>query len=298
MRWLIIILTLLFTFQPLHAQTATLIVDDVVRTYHLHVPRRLDSPAPLLIVLHGGGGHGRQMQRFTGFDRIANREGFIVVYPDGIDNAWNDGRIFDHERTADDVTFIAALIDHLIATQPIDPNQVYATGISNGGFMSFRLACELADRIAGVAPVTATLAEDIAPDCQPEQPLKVLVINGTLDPLVPYAGGTVRLADDGTPRGEIRSTTATLRFWADHNECASEAVTTDLPNKVLRDQTRAQLTTYTRCREPVQLLTIINGGHTWPGGSQYLPALLIGRTSRDIDASEFIWTFFAAPIVD
>jgi polyhydroxybutyrate depolymerase len=160
--------------------------------------------------------------------------------------------------------------------------------------MSFRLACELSDHIAGIAPVTATLSEDLAPTCQPEAPVKLLLINGTTDPLVPYDGGMVTLPPDDIPRGQVRSTTNTMQFWADHNQCDPEPVMMELPNTNKRDDTRPQQTTYTNCLKPVQLITIVNGGHTWPGGVQYMPIFVVGRTSRDIDASQVIWDFFAA----
>ena len=293
MRRLIILFILLLIVPPLHAQVENLAVGDEQRTFYLHIPRNLNTPAALLIVLHGGGGNARQMQRFTDFDRIADREGFIVAYPEGIDKAWNDGRQFDGASTATDVEFIAVLIDHLITTQGVDPNRVYATGISNGGFMSFRLACELSDRIAGVAPVTATLSEDLISFCQPAHPIKLLLINGTADPLVTYDGGSVTLPND-VSRGHVQSTADTMRFWAEHNQCDGGPIITDLPNRNRLDRTQANSTQYTNCQQPVQLISIVNGGHTWPGGSQYLPIFLIGRTNRDIDASEVIWDFFAS----
>ncbi len=291
MRFAIVLLAALFVLVhvfPLRAQAQQIEVNGVLREYRLHVPRRLSSPAPLLIVLHGGGGNARQIERFTGFSRLADREGFMVVYPQGINRQWNDGRSFEDSGTADDVGFIAALIDHLVAAQSVDPARVYATGISNGGFMSYRLGCQLSDRIAGIAPVAATLSEDLAADCAPLRPLPVMMVNGTADPLVPYDGGVVSLPG-GRSRGQIRSAEVTAAFWAAHNGCDSTPLQAPLP-----DGSTVEISQYDGCDAPVVLYTIRNGGHTWPGAAQYLPVRLIGGTNRDMNATEAIWSFFKA----
>jgi polyhydroxybutyrate depolymerase len=285
-------LILLSVIQIVSAQTLT--VDGLERSYILHVPRGLnpDQPIPLLIAMHGGGGNARQMQRYTGFNRVANREGFVVVYPQGIEDRWNDGRVFEESPQTDDVEFIEVLIDHLIKTRNIDPQRVYATGISNGGFMSYRLGCELSDRIAGIAPVTANLSIDLAMFCEPAHSLKVLIINGTDDPLVPYEGGEVRVPLVGNPRGEIHSTDESVRFWAAHNSCTADPLVDSQPDVNLRDESTVEIITYTDCDAPVQLLSVIGGGHTWPGAAQYLP--VVGGVNRDIHASDVIWEFFRA----
>jgi polyhydroxybutyrate depolymerase len=288
-----IVLLYLTAARPLYAQSEGIEIDGVPRHYRLHVPQGLDAPAPLLIVLHGGGGSMRQMERFTGFTPIAEREGFIVVYPQGLEYRWNDGRDFEGSTESEDVAFIDGLIEHLLASQPIDPDRIYATGISNGGFMSFRLACQLSERIAGIAAVTASLSEDIAPDCAPQRPLKFLLINGTADPLLPYEGGTVTLPPDNAPRGEVRSAVDSVAFWAAHNHCAPEPLFAALPDSNQHDDSQVEIRTYAACEAATVLYTVVNGGHTWPGGEQYLPVAVIGGTNRDFDASETIWAFFA-----
>ena len=148
-KWIIAALLMLMPSNQLFPETHTLTVDGVERTYYVYAPRTVDSaqPVPLLIVLHGGGGNGRQIMRFTGFNQVARDNGFIAVYPEGIDHHWNDGRVFRKAPTdTDDVAFISALIDQMAADYSIDSTRIYATGISNGGFMSYRLACDLSDR--------------------------------------------------------------------------------------------------------------------------------------------------------
>ena len=146
------------------------------RTYALHLPRAVatGTALPLVLVFHGGGGEGKQMPALTGMNAIADREGFVAAYPDGIDRNWNDGRysqaITTQRFNLDDVGFVAALIDELAATLPIDRSRVFATGISNGGMFSQRLGCELADKVAAIAPVAGSLPELLAPNCAPIPP--------------------------------------------------------------------------------------------------------------------------------
>jgi polyhydroxybutyrate depolymerase len=262
------------------AGSSTLHVGSVTRHYEEFVPT--DTPGmPLVIALHGRGSTGRQMERFTHLDDIAAREQFVVVYPDGIDHRWNDGR---DNTGVDDVAFIAQLIDEMAARHAIDRSRVYVTGISNGGMMSYRLACDLSDRIAAIAPVAGDLPT--AP-CTPSHPVSVLAINGTSDPLVPYEGGMVG------HRGTVLSSPASAQFFATRDGCRA-ADTADEPDVDRDDGVRSHDRRY-RCppRLAVELVTLDGGGHTWPGGPQYLPKVLIGPTSRDFDASERIWAFFA-----
>jgi polyhydroxybutyrate depolymerase len=278
----------------------TLSHDGLEREYLLYSPpsRPADSDAiPLLLVLHGGGGTHRGMVRLTKsrFHQLADRDGFLVVYPQGIGKGWNEGRddpISEaHRRDIDDVGFFRALIEDLVSKHSIDSNRVFVTGISNGGLMSFRLACSLPDKIRGIAPVTASIPSAILPLCQSESTVSLAVFNGTKDPLVPYYGGQIRLFR--RQRGEVLSTDETIQVWLNKNRCTLEPEVTALPN-LTKDGTRITKTEYTQCsgESKVVLFRIDGGGHTWPGGRQYLPALLVGRTSRDINACDEIWTFF------
>ena len=167
------------------------------RTYRLYAPPALprDVPAALVFVFHGGDGNGASAERLTGFDDLADREKFVVAYPDGWGKHWNDGRNVDafdsvHDGV-DDAAFVASLIDAISAAYRIDPHRIYATGISNGAIFSNFLAARLADRIAAIAPVAGGLAEPMRASFRPARPVSVLIMNGTEDPLVPYAGGAV-----------------------------------------------------------------------------------------------------------
>ncbi|BBY90062.1 hypothetical protein MTOK_58440 [Mycolicibacterium tokaiense] len=157
------------------------------RTYVLHVP-----PGPvngLVINLHAGGHTGASQQALTHFDGIADAHGFVVAYPDGIDFSWADGRgaSVPDRQGVDDVGFISALVNQLVTQFNIDPNRVYATGLSAGAFMANRLACERADIFAAIAPVDGTLGTNYA--CAPSEPVAVMATHGTADPVVPFNGG-------------------------------------------------------------------------------------------------------------
>jgi polyhydroxybutyrate depolymerase len=269
--------------------------DGLERAFRVYLPSGHDDPLPILLVLHGGGGSAGNMEWLTqnAFERIADRDGVLVVYPEGIGNSWNDGRqdlrAEAAQRGIDDVGFLRALPAELAENYRVDLWLVYATGISNGGFMSFRLACDAADVFAAVAPVTANLSADVAPQCMPQRPISVAIVNGTEDPLVPWGGGEVRVLRQR--RGEVLSTMATLERWRELDDCGT-VETGPVIDSVADDETTLRRHR-ARCARSTEILLfeIVGGGHTWPGGVQYLPELIVGRTSRELEASEAIWEF-------
>jgi polyhydroxybutyrate depolymerase len=214
--------------------------------------------------------------QFTDFNTYADQYDFIVVYPDGVSNSWNVG--FSGGSTANDVGFLSALIDTLQVQYGIDLNRVYSTGFSNGGFMSYRLACELTDRIAAIASVSGTMTDAAWGSCQPSRNMPVMHIHGTSDFVVMYNGGFGNTSVD-----EV------LGLWRGFSNCPDTAVVTDLPDLVQEGST---VTTYTwaPCDDSVEvtLYKVINGGHTWPGS---VGTTGIGITNRDIIASDEIWKF-------
>ncbi len=272
----------------------TLEVDGITRSYHLHVPPALGpAPAPLVLVFHGGGGTGPGTERLTRFTALADREGFLVAFPEGIEKNWNDGREFTSSRAhrdhVDDVAFVTALVDAIGRAHAVDPRRVYATGISNGGIFSHYLAAHLSARIAAIAPVVGGIADPPEAWLRPEQPVSVLMLQGTRDPLVPYHGGAVAFG-----RGKIIDTEEAARRWAALNG-GREPVREPLPADG-KDRCGGLRTIYPGGRDgsEVTLVRLDGGGHTWPGGAQYLPQLLIGRVCRDFDATVLIWDFFKA----
>jgi polyhydroxybutyrate depolymerase len=281
------------------------------RTCLVHVPAPLRSstarkPA-LVLVFHGGGGNARQIMGTSGFNTISTREGFIAAYPDAIDKHWNDGRASekfrDHDSKINDVAFIAALIDRLSQDHAIDRRRIYATGISNGGIFSQRLAIELGDRLAGVSSLTAQIATELR-RAKPKGKVSVQFINGTKDPFVPYPGGPVtpnffpRLArfQKKENRGTVISTDDAVRYWLSHNSITGKPTIEKLSDRNRKDNCTAETQRWSGSGVSVELLKVMGGGHTWPGGKsrQYLPVRVIGETCRDFEASERIWEFFKA----
>ena len=265
------------------------------RTYRLYVPPTVprNAPSPLVFVFHGGGGQGPSMERLTSFDDLAEREKFVVAYPNAIGAHWNDGRevdAFDSQREAvDDVAFVSTLIDAISAVHRIDAGRVYATGISNGAIFSNYLGARLADRVAAIAPVAGGLAEPLRPVFHPSRPVSVLIVNGTEDPLVPYSGGAV-----SRTHGRVLGAEETARLWAEADGCGRDAAK-DAPTAVAEGcSTVRRRWTGGRDRTEVVLDTIEGGGHTWPGGPQYLPRILVGRACPQPDATKEIWEFFRA----
>ena len=265
----------------------------------VHVPRNAAARScPLLIVLHGGGGTPEGMVKLTKnrFNELADSSDFFVAYPGGLGRSWNDFRDdakgYAHSEKIDDVGLISALIDRLAVEYSIDKDRVFATGISNGGFMSFRLGCELSGKIRGIAAVAATNPPDQAPRCAPARPISVMIINGTDDPIVPYNGGEVRLL--GSSRGAVTSTDDTARFWARFDKCPDNPTVEKLPDSDPGDNTRVKKISYGPCGggTRVVLYRVEGGGHTWPGGLHYLFTRMIGYTSRDLNACDRIADFF------
>ncbi len=231
---------------------------------------------------------------------MSDKEGFIVVYPDGIEKHWNDGRSGGetgyrvHKENIDDVGFISTLIDYLIKELNIDPKRVYVTGMSNGAIMSYRLACELTEKIAAIAPVTGNMPQNIYPSCSPLRPISVLAINNVNDPLMPWAGKDITGPFGLKKLGKVLSASDTIRFWVTHNNCTSSPVIIEEPDRDPKDGTRVRKKVYGNGKDGTEVIlyAIEGGGHTWPGGWQYLPERIVGKTTRDIDANEVIWDFF------
>jgi polyhydroxybutyrate depolymerase len=185
------------------------------RTYLVHAPSAANPahvPRPLLILLHGRYGNGVVTEEHSRLSALADREGFVVVYPDGIDRSWHDRREQGPaaEAHVDDVAFISSLIDTMVREESVDPKRVYVAGISNGAMMTFRLACELSEKIAAVGAVIGALPENGAQDCKPSHPMPLVMFSGTEDPLVPYAGGEVK-----GHRGRVLSADATRARFAE-----------------------------------------------------------------------------------
>ena len=269
------------------------------RHYWVYNPRPDDANQPVIVLLHGGGGQGRNFRLLTKgeFEKLARTYGAILVYPDGIDRNWNDGRQDIHAHAfqykIDDSGFLATLINRIVDEQHGDPSRVFVAGISNGAMMANRFACDHADMIAGIAVVAGAMPKDIAPRCHPDRPIGVIQFSGTDDPLVPYGGGEVHFGRQS--RGEVLSPEKSIKLWArlDGYPDGYQPTRTDLPDTDPGDCTHVMLDRYVlKKHPPVDFYMIGGGGHTWPGGDHYMPTRIIGATSNDINATDLIWQFF------
>ncbi|HEU5344892.1 MAG TPA: PHB depolymerase family esterase [Ktedonobacterales bacterium] len=271
---------------------ASLLSGGLTRTYHVHLPPAISAgrPLPLLLSLHGRLGTGANQAKLTDFDAVADANGFIVVYLDGYERSWADGRGTTPADKAgvDDVAFLSAALDQVIAREPVDATRVYVAGMSNGGFMTERLGCDLARRFAAIAVVAADFDQPLAQRCAPTHPLPVMLIHGSADPLVPEAGGPI----DGEPTLSMAETVAR---WVSLAGCSPTPAVAALPT-IVADGTSVQRSIYSGCKGGAQVIyyVVIGAGHIWPDGPQYLPRSIIGKTSHNLDASQVIWQFFAA----
>jgi polyhydroxybutyrate depolymerase len=266
-----------------------LMVGGVARSYLLYIPSgsQAGRPLPLVLVFHGGGSRARAMTTHTGFTTVAEREGFAVVYPEGLQGRWNDGR--GYGASHDDVAFVRALLDTLARRVTLDSGRLYATGISNGGMFAYRLVCDLPDVLAAIAPVAAAVPAALAERCAGAAPVSVAAFQGTADPLLPYAGG----GRGASGRGEVLSALRSVELWARVDGCAA-GPELEAARDSVQDGTRVRPRRWTGCgagREVV-LYTIEGGGHTWPNGPPVGPR--VGRVTRELDATEVIWAFFVA----
>jgi polyhydroxybutyrate depolymerase len=288
-----------------HDSFQTLVAGGYVRTLTVFIPDRLAEvrrPLPAVFVLHGGLGSGANVRRQMRMDAVAEREGFIVVYPDGLERGWNDGRN-DRARqrgragAADDVAFLTLAAQRLIRQGLADPARIYLTGVSNGGMMSLRMACDAPPLFAGIAPIIASLPADIAGRCRPRRATPLLIINGTADPLVPYNGGEVGFRGE---RGAVLPTEETIAFWRRVNGCSSRAMRSQSPGRSAGSRTRAEVSLYRECSSgaPVALVRIEGGGHRIPGREerpQPWADRLLGPQNTDFETAEVVWQFFLRP---
>jgi polyhydroxybutyrate depolymerase len=267
LKKVLVFIVLLTAVKFLSAQEYSFMYDGLERTYRLYVPSTIAhrSAVPLVVNMHGAGSNAFEQEYYSEFDQVADTAGFIVVYPNGLNGLWN----VYQGGSPNDVGFISALIDTLSANYNVDQHRIYATGMSMGGFMSYKLACHLSDKIAAIASVAGLLSD---PQCAPSRAFPVCQFHGTADSTVLY---------DFVP--------ITINFWTGLNECTDSTVV-NLPDIDTTDQSTVTLTTYKPCNENTEVLlyTINGGGHSWPGASY-----IIDVTNQDIHANVEIWKFFS-----
>ena len=283
---LVLLLFVVFTFSSFAQQTinASITHDGIQRNYILYIPEIYDgnTAVPLILNFHGFGSNAAQQMFYGDFRDIADTEGFLLVHPEGTtfigNQFWNVG-FPGISSTIDDVGFTEALIDELATLYTIDLDRVYATGMSNGGFMSFLLACQLSEKIAAVASVTGSMTQDTFDDCNAQRPTPVLQIHGTEDDVVLYNGNTLSI-----PIADV------ISYWVDYNNCETTPTTTTFPDIDPSDGSTIEHSVYEDGDNGIttEHMKVIGGGHTWPGS-----VINTGGTNQDIDASMEIWLFFS-----
>ena len=260
--------------------TDSFLVDGRYRSYRLYVPAGdTFSARPLIINMHGLGSNAFQQQFYSGLMPIADTAGFLLVMPQGNKARrayWSVG--FEGMTVVDDVRFLSALIDTISARYPVDAGRVYATGMSNGGYMAYMLALKLSHRIAAVASVTGSIVPGEVPRRGPAMAVPVLQIHGTADASVPYGG-----SDYGLPIDSL------MQFWVRRNGCKPEPEMRALPDTNSTDGSTVEHYVWSGGKDGVrvELFKVKGGGHTWPGAP-----ISIGVTNRDFSAAQEIWRFF------
>jgi polyhydroxybutyrate depolymerase len=279
-------------------------VDGMKRTYIQVVPdicKAANARCAVVFGFHGGGlpgVSGAQFDKQTGLGNAALERGFIAIMPDGRSMNWNDGRPEVREK-ADDVGFVRTIIQSVAAEKlSYDPARVFATGMSNGGHMSFRLACEMSDVFSAVAPVVASLGKVLSEQCKPKKAISILNIVGDADPLTPYNGGQIGLKNK-VSRGEGLSSDASMAFWAKANGCKS-APTTMRFDKDKTDKTSILVDHYAGCAngKVMERYVVVGGGHLWPGEfPKGIVAMISGTPTKEFKATDVILDFFSIPKV-
>lgn len=259
----------------------TLQHDGLSRTYRIYVPNTYTGQenVPLLFNLHGYTSNAQEQEFYGNFRPIADTANFILIHPEGTLDATNTMHWNSFGASnVDDVGFISTLIDTLAANYSIDLNRVFSVGMSNGGYMSYELACALGEKITAVGSVTGSMPINRPATCNPIKPTPIIQIHGTQDLTVPYNGNANSV-----------SMSTLIDYWVEENNCNTAAIFTAIPNTNTTDQSTVEHYLYTDGdnASQVSFFKVINGGHTWPGS-----AFSIGVTNQDINASVEIWKFF------
>jgi polyhydroxybutyrate depolymerase len=262
---------------------ASLTHDGLERTYRLYIPAVYNAatPVPLVLNLHGYGSNNLQQEFYGDFRAIADTANFIIVHPNGTEDPvgsqfWSSFGV----SSIDDVGFLSALIDKIQSEYSIDNNCIYSTGMSNGGFMSYELACQLSYRIAAIASVTGSMVQSRFDNCNATHPTPVMQIHGTADPTVPYLG---------LPAQTFMPIETLVNEWVAFNNCDPNPVVTQVPNTNLTDSCTAELQVFENGDDgtSVEFYKVDGGLHTWPGS-----IFQVVGTNQDFSASQVIWRFF------
>jgi len=291
-----------FTSEILKDKKESVLHDERVRTYLVHLPKNYNAQQayPLVIAMHGGGGTAKSFNRSTRnrFNELADEENFILVYPQGVKRSWNDNNKRDtlgkaRKLNIDDVGFIKKMIAKLEIDYAVNSDAIFACGISNGALMSLTLAVELPEKIKAIGMVASNFSEVQVAEMQDSAPFSMVMIHGTEDPIVPYEEGVIKVFK--STRGKVLGVRKSIAFLSSINGNQPNGIARALPNPAHLDGCTTEQIVYPNPVNPdhkIELINVIGGGHTWPGGQQYLPKKIVGRVSRDFNACDALWEFF------
>lgn len=250
------------------------------RVIYIRPEQEPEEEAPALVMLHYGAGTSERMASLTRAAQLAKQYGVWVILPEAVHRRWAESPF--SLNVNDDAGFISAVIDDAVDAHPVDASRIYLAGFSNGGFMANRFACAYPEQIAGAAVVATTLRRQRVKRCDDDTPVPMLIIDGTDDPVVPYDG-----------RFGLLSAPETFDYWAQRNGCAADSRTrSDLPAPV-DDGTQVEQIENMDCGADsgVRLLTVVNGGHRWPGGDPTVTLRRLGAGTENLDATQQAWMF-------
>lgn len=271
--------------------------DGLLRSYIVHIPVGYNAKKtyPLVLVFHGGFGWAENIETHSGISQLADKNGFIAVYPNGIESntnirTWNAGDCcgYSSRKNIDDVSFVRQLVDSLEKTYSIDKTKLFATGMSNGGMLTSRLACEASDLFTAVAPVAGTLQIS---ECNPIKKVPILIIHGTEDKNVPFAGGMGE--GIATQFNTFVSVMDSLSDWAKRNDCVGNQIVESVP-LLAKDGATIDKISYQKCEASTILYRVNGGGHAWPGSSPSGVLLESASPTQAMNATKVIWDFFSA----
>jgi polyhydroxybutyrate depolymerase len=294
----------IFLLLPFHSHATDvekkIYIDELEREYLIHLPSDYSSTSqcPVIFAFHGGGGNYENTVSMYNLNAAAEQHHFIIVYPNAINKSWSmegvGSMIKEEQQQVDDVKFISTLMDTLTTHYHVDSTAFFCTGISRGGIFSLFLISKLSGRFKAIAPVCASIPQSIA-DQYTFYPTSILLINGTDDPLIPFEGGYSEIGrSKKNADNYFISTPELVKKIKKLNTCPEISITHHITNTQHNDQCTAQKITYHCSGTQVVFIKVMHGGHTWPGGQQYLSKNLVGNVCQDFKAEEEIVNFFVS----
>lgn len=286
MKNLIQIVLIILVSISANAQVKSLVYKGEKRKYIIYIPKSYTEykieKFPIVFNFHGGGMTMGEQMLYTQMNKTAEKNNFIVVYPKGVKEDWNVGFGMSYKNGKDDIGFIDSLLTNISKEYRINSKKVFATGLSRGGFFCHRIASELSHKFSAVASVGGTLPDSVAYYNKSKNKIGVMVIHGTVDFVVDYNG----------KKNDYYSALDTYEYWKKINGISEKNEKKVVFNKNKKDETKIQIFETSNDKKTVAILTVENGGHTWPGADEFNVGLPIGKTSMDIDLNEYIWSFF------